>query len=76
MTRLRTGVQGYITGVRAALRKALVAAEPEDALTVAGYAVYRTEQADRDVEEMRVNVRWGKAQVAFIKRAAALYGML
>jgi len=35
----------------------------------------RTEQADRDVEEMRVNTRWGKAQVALIKRTAALYGM-
>lgn len=33
------------------------------------------EQADRDVEEMRVNMRWGKTQVAVIRRAAALYGM-
>lgn len=33
------------------------------------------EQADRDVAEMRVNMRWGKTQVAVIKRAAALYGM-
>ncbi|MBI4495116.1 MAG: hypothetical protein HY690_20265 [Chloroflexi bacterium] len=33
------------------------------------------EQADRDVEEMRVNMRWGRAQVDVIKRAAALYGM-
>ncbi len=34
-----------------------------------------TEQADRDVEELRVNMRWGKPQVELIKRAAALYGM-
>ncbi len=33
------------------------------------------EQADRDVEEMRVNMRWRKAQVDVVKRAAARYGM-
>ncbi len=38
-----------------------------------------TEQADADVEasreEMRVSMRWGKAQVELVKRAAALFGM-
>lgn len=33
------------------------------------------EQADRDVEETRVNMRWRKAQVDVVKRAAARYGM-
>mgnify|MGYP006285834033 CR=1 FL=1 len=31
--------------------------------------------ADADVEEMRVNMRWGGAQIAVVKRAAALFGM-
>lgn len=34
-----------------------------------------TRQAEADVEELRVNMRWGSAQVALVKRAAALFGM-
>lgn len=34
-----------------------------------------TRQADSDVEELRVNMRWRKAQVDVVKRAAALFGM-
>jgi predicted DNA binding CopG/RHH family protein len=36
------------------------------------------EQAERDIaerDEMRVNLRWGRAQVDMLKRAAALYGV-
>ncbi len=37
------------------------------------------EEAEADVEasraEMRVSMRWGKAQVELVKRAAALFGM-
>ena len=33
------------------------------------------EQAERDIEETRVNFRWGKAQVDTVKRAAALAGV-
>ena len=33
------------------------------------------EAAERDLEEARVNFRWGAAQVAVIKRAAALAGV-
>ena len=33
------------------------------------------EQAERDIEETRVNFRWGKAQVDTVKRAAALAGI-
>jgi predicted DNA binding CopG/RHH family protein len=33
------------------------------------------EQAERDLEEARVNFRWGVAQVALIKRAADLAGV-
>jgi predicted DNA binding CopG/RHH family protein len=32
-------------------------------------------QAERDLEEARVNFRWGSAQVAVIKRAADLAGV-
>ena len=32
-------------------------------------------QAERDLEEARVNFRWGVAQVAVIKRAAELAGV-
>lgn len=34
-----------------------------------------TQQADADIAEMRVNMRWGSAQIALVKRAAALFGM-
>lgn len=34
-----------------------------------------TEQADRDIEEHRVNMRWGGAQLAVVKRAAEYFGM-
>lgn len=33
------------------------------------------EQADRDVSAMNVNFRWGREQVALVKRAAALVGV-
>ncbi|MCL4369875.1 MAG: hypothetical protein M1380_03060 [Chloroflexi bacterium] len=33
------------------------------------------EQADREIEETRVNFRWGKLQVDTVKRAAALAGV-
>ncbi len=33
------------------------------------------EQADRDVEAMNVNFRWGREQVALVKKAAALVGV-
>lgn len=33
------------------------------------------EQAERDIEETRVNFRWGKVQVDTVKRAAALAGV-
>ncbi|MDO8670037.1 MAG: hypothetical protein Q7O66_01225 [Dehalococcoidia bacterium] len=33
------------------------------------------DQADQDVEEVRVNIRWRKAQVDVIKRAAARFGL-
>jgi hypothetical protein len=32
-------------------------------------------QAEQDLAELRVNLRWGKAQVDTIKRAASLYGV-
>jgi predicted DNA binding CopG/RHH family protein len=32
-------------------------------------------QAERDIEETRVNFRWGKVQVDIVKRAAALVGV-
>jgi len=34
-----------------------------------------TAQADRDVEAMNVNFRWGREQVALVKKAAALVGV-
>ncbi len=33
------------------------------------------EQAEREIEETRVNFRWGKLQVDTVKRAAALAGV-
>lgn len=33
------------------------------------------DQAERDIEETRVNFRWGKMQVETVKRAAALAGV-
>lgn len=33
------------------------------------------DQAERDIEETRVNFRWGKVQVDTVKRAAALAGV-
>jgi hypothetical protein len=33
------------------------------------------EQADRDVASMNVNFRWGREQVAIVKRAAARFGI-
>ncbi len=33
------------------------------------------EQAERELEETRVNFRWGKLQVDTVKRAAALAGV-
>lgn len=33
------------------------------------------EQAEREIEETRVNFRWGKVQVDTVKRAAALAGV-
>jgi len=33
------------------------------------------EQAERDLEEARVNFRWGKAQVDIVKEAAELMGV-
>ncbi len=33
------------------------------------------ERAERDIEETRVNFRWGKVQVDTVKRAAALAGV-
>ncbi len=33
------------------------------------------EQAERDIEETRVNFRWGRLQVDTVKRAAALAGV-
>ena len=33
------------------------------------------EQADRDLQEVRVNFRWGEAQLAVVKRAAELAGV-
>jgi predicted DNA binding CopG/RHH family protein len=32
-------------------------------------------QAERDLEAMRVDFRWGKAQVDIVKRAAKLFGV-
>ena len=34
-----------------------------------------TDQAEHDVEATRINFRWGKAQLATVKRAAALHGV-
>ena len=34
-----------------------------------------TAQADREIEEARVNFRWGPKQVDVVKRAAALMGV-
>ncbi len=33
------------------------------------------DQAEREIEETRVNFRWGKVQVDTVKRAAALAGV-
>ena len=33
------------------------------------------EQADRDIGSMNVNFRWGREQVAIVKRAAARFGI-
>lgn len=33
------------------------------------------DQAERDLGEARVNLRWGRAQVAVVKRAAELAGV-
>lgn len=33
------------------------------------------EQADRDTEEMRVNMRWGRAHLEVVKQAAGFFGM-
>ncbi len=33
------------------------------------------DEAERELSEMRVNIRWGRAQVATLKRAAAVYGV-
>lgn len=33
------------------------------------------EQADREIEETRVNFRWGRTQLDTVKRAAALAGV-
>lgn len=33
------------------------------------------EQADKELEETRVNFRWGKEQLALVKRAAELMGV-
>jgi predicted DNA binding CopG/RHH family protein len=35
----------------------------------------KIDQAEEDLAELRVNMRWGKTQVDTIKRAAALYGV-
>jgi predicted DNA binding CopG/RHH family protein len=32
-------------------------------------------QADQDIEDARVNFRWGKAQVDVVKRAAGIIGV-
>lgn len=32
-------------------------------------------EADREIEETRVNFRWGKEQVGLVKRVAALMGI-
>jgi hypothetical protein len=34
-----------------------------------------TEESESDIGEMRVNIRWGRAQVDTLKRAASLYGV-
>jgi hypothetical protein len=34
-----------------------------------------SEEADREIEEARVNFRWGKAQVETVKRAADVIGV-
>lgn len=44
--------------------------EEEDALFKA-----MEEQAERDIAEYRVNMRWSKEQVDLIRRAAAIYGI-
>ena len=44
--------------------------EEEDALLEA-----MEEQAERDIAEYRVNMRWSKEQVDLIRRAAAIYGI-
>ncbi len=36
---------------------------------------FMTELADRDVEETRVNFRWGRRQLAIVKQAAATLGV-
>ena len=33
------------------------------------------DQADKDVQAMNVNFRWGREQVALVKKAAALVGV-
>jgi predicted DNA binding CopG/RHH family protein len=50
--------------------------EPVDlAEDVAAQFEVEIDTAERELSEMRVNLRWGKAQVATLKRAAALYGV-
>ena len=47
----------------------------EDAAIRAKIAQAEQDLAERFGDETRVNVRWGKEQVALVKRAAAVIGM-
>jgi hypothetical protein len=34
-----------------------------------------TDEADADIEELRISMRWRNAQLAVVRKAAALFGM-
>lgn len=38
-------------------------------------AVKMIEEADKEIEQMRIQFRWGSAQIELLKKAAALMGL-
>lgn len=41
----------------------------------AALAQHKIEEAERELAELRVNMRWGRSQLDTIRRAAALFGV-
>lgn len=42
---------------------------------VAAVIDHKIEEAERDIEEMRFQIRWGKSQVEIVREAATLMGV-